>query len=179
MIQVLDKQFETFLPAEKIQSEITLMAQKLNEEYAGKDLIFLAILNGSFMFAADLLKQITLPCEISFVKVSSYQGMNTSGRVDEIIGLNTDISNKHVVILEDIVDSGITIDKVFTLLRPHQYASLKVATLLFKPNAYQGKNPPNFIGFSIPNAFVVGYGLDYNEKGRNLDSIYQLKAETN
>lgn len=179
MIQVLDKQFETFLPAEKIQSEITLMAQKLNEEYAGKELIFIAILNGAFMFAADLFKQITLPCEISFVKVSSYHGTNSSGRVDEIIGLNTDISNKHVVILEDIVDTGITIDKIFTLLRPHQYASLKVATLLFKPNAYQGKNPPTFVGFSIPNAFVVGYGLDYNEKGRNLDSIYQLKAEIN
>src|SRR5690606_28472570 len=113
------------------------MAQKLNEEYAGKELIFIAVLNGAFMFAADLFKQITLHCEISFIKVSSYQGMNTSGRVDEIIRLNTDISNKHVVILEDIVESGITIDKIFTLLRPHQYASLKVATLLFKPNAYQ------------------------------------------
>lgn len=177
MIQILDKQFETFLPAEIIQEEISVLAKKINEDYQGKDVIFIAVLNGAFMFAGDLFKKITLPCEISFVKVSSYHGVETSGRVDELIGLNTDISNKHVVIIEDIVDTGITIDKIFTLLRFHQPASVKIATLLFKPNAFQGKNDPDYVGFTIPNAFVVGYGLDYNEKGRNLDAIYQLKDE--
>lgn len=177
MIQILDKTFETFLSAEQIQEGIQSLAGRLNADYEGKDVIFIAVLNGSFMFAADLFKSITLPCEISFVKVSSYRGTNTSGRVDELIGLNTDITGKHVVILEDIVDTGITIDKIFTLLRAHEPVSVEVATLLYKPDAFKGKNAPHYTGFTIPNRFVVGYGLDYNEKGRNLGAIYQLKGD--
>lgn len=177
MIQILDKTFETFIAPEKIQEGIQALATQLNADYEGKEVIFIAVLNGSFMFAADLFKKITLPCEISFVKVSSYHGTNTSGRVDELIGLNTDITDKHVIILEDIVDTGITIDKIFTLLRAHAPASVNVTTLLYKPDAFKGKNAPKYVGFTIPNKFVVGYGLDYNEKGRNLEAIYQLKGD--
>lgn len=177
MIQILDKTFEIFITPEQIQEGIQALAQQLNKDYAGKDVIFIAVLNGSFMFAGDLFKKIDLPCEISFVKVSSYHGTNSSGRVDELIGLSTDITNKHVVIVEDIVDTGITIDKIFTLLRAHEPSSVNVATLLYKPDAFKGKNAPQYAGFTIPNKFVVGYGLDYNEKGRNLEAIYQLKGD--
>lgn len=178
MIQIVDKTFETFLSAEKIQDEIQSVANRINSDYAGKEVVFIAVLNGSFMFASDLFKRITLDCEISFVKVSSYKGTTaSSGRVDELIGLNTNIEGKNVIILEDIVDTGITIDKIFTLLRAHQPTSVKIATLLYKPDAFKGKNAPHYVGFLIPNFFVVGFGLDYNEKGRNLDAIYKLKGD--
>jgi hypoxanthine phosphoribosyltransferase len=176
VIQILDKTFETFISPEKIQEEILNLAQKINQDYAGEEILFIAVLNGSFMFASDIFKKINIPCEISFVKVSSYQGTQTTGRVDELIGLNADITNKHIVILEDIVDTGITIDKIFTLLRAHQPSTVKIATLLYKPDAFKGKNAPHYVGFTIPNIFVVGFGLDYNEKGRNLEAIYQLKG---
>ena len=114
---------------------------------------------------------------ISFIKVSSYHGTQTTGRVDELIGLNTSLHGKHVVILEDIVDTGITIDKVITLLNTNYPESVEVCTLLYKPDAYKGKHKPKYIGFEIPNKFVVGYGLDYNELGRNLKELYQLKEE--
>ncbi|TXI84181.1 MAG: adenylate kinase [Crocinitomicaceae bacterium] len=178
MIQIVDKSFETFLSAEKIQEEIQSVANRINSDYAGKEVVFIAVLNGSFMFASDLFKRITLDCEISFVKVSSYKGSTaSSGRVDELIGLNTNIEGKNVIILEDIVDTGITIDKIFTLLRAHQPTSVQIATLLYKPDAFKGKNAPHYVGFLIPNFFVVGYGLDYNERGRNLDAIYKLKGD--
>lgn len=177
MIQIHDKTFENFIQAEEIQAEIAALANQLNTDYAGKELVFIAVLNGSFMFASDLMKKITLPCEISFVKVSSYHGTESTGRVDELIGLNTSFSNKHVVVLEDIVDTGITIDKICTLLKVNQPLSVKICTLLFKPEAFKGRNAPHYVGFSIPNRFVVGFGLDYNEHGRNLDAIYQLKAD--
>lgn len=177
MIQLEDKSFEVFIHEEEITKEITALAERINLEYQNKEVTFIAILNGAFMFASDLIKLITLPCEISFVKVSSYKGTSSKGRVDELIGLNIDISNKHLIILEDIVDTGITIDKISTLMNAENPASIKVCTLLFKPDAFRGKNEPEYIGFSIPNKFVVGYGLDYNEKGRNIREIYQLKEE--
>lgn len=176
MLQIHDKTFEVFIRGEEIQKEILSLANTLNQEYEGKEVIFISVLNGSFMFTADLMKRITIPCEISFIKVSSYQGMNTSGRVDEVIGLNTSIKNKHIIILEDIVDTGITMDKVMTLLSAEHPASIKITTLLYKPEAFKGKHKPDFVGFSIPNSFVVGYGLDYNEHGRNTEHIYQLKG---
>lgn len=176
MLQIHDKTFEVFIREEEIQKEILSLANTLNQEYEGKEVIFISVLNGSFMFTADLMKRITIPCEISFIKVSSYQGMNTSGRVDEVIGLNTSIKNKHIIILEDIVDTGITMDKVMTLLSAEHPASIKITTLLYKPEAFKGKHKPDFVGFSIPNSFVVGYGLDYNEHGRNTEHIYQLKG---
>ncbi|TNE56256.1 MAG: hypoxanthine phosphoribosyltransferase [Bacteroidetes bacterium] len=151
------------------------MAAEIDREYRDKDLVFISVLNGSFMFASDLMKRITIPCEISFVKVSSYKGMNSSGRVDELIGLNTNIEDRDVIILEDIVDTGITMNKIYSYLDSFHPSSLKITSLLFKPDAFDGKHAPDQIGFSIPNDFVVGYGLDYNEKGRNLDAIYKLK----
>lgn len=174
MIKVLDKEFDVFIPSSEIASEIKTLAGQLNQDYNGKEVVFIAVLNGAFMFASDLFKQIELQAEISFVKVSSYVGTSTSGRVDELIGLNTSIQGKDVVILEDIVDTGITIDKVVTLLKSDAPTSIKICTLLFKPDAFVGKTPPDYVGFSIPNKFVLGYGLDYNEKGRNLNSIYQV-----
>jgi hypoxanthine phosphoribosyltransferase len=177
VIQVNDKSFEVFINEAEISKEISSLADKINNEYQGKEVIFIAILNGAFMFASDLIKLITISCEISFVKVSSYNGTSSKGRVDELIGLNAKIEGKHVIILEDIVDSGITIDKIKTLMITEDPASVKVCTLLYKPMAFLGKKEPDYIGFSIPNKFVVGFGLDYNEKGRNLREIYQLKED--
>lgn len=179
MIQINDKSFDVFIQESEIAAKILEISSSINAEYKDKELVFIAILNGAFMFASDLMKNITIPCEISFVKVSSYEGMSTSGRVDELIGLNTNIENKHVIILEDIVDTGITIDKIRTLLTIENLASLKVCTLLYKPSAFAGKHAPELVGFSIPNKFVVGYGLDYDEKGRNLKEIYQIKENNN
>jgi hypoxanthine phosphoribosyltransferase len=178
VIQINDKSFEVFIRENELQEKIKTLAARINDEYQGKEVIFIAILNGAFMFAADLLKSITLPCEISFVKVRSYHGgMSTTGRVDELIGLNASIENKEVIILEDIVDTGITIDKIITLLKAESPASVKVCTLLYKPDAFKGKKAPELVGITIPNKFVVGYGLDYDEKGRNLREIYQLKED--
>lgn len=177
MIHLNDKTFEVFIREDEISKEISCLAETINKEYQGKEIVFIAILNGAFMFASDLIKSITNPCEISFVKVSSYSGTASKGRVDELIGLNMDLENKHVIILEDIVDTGITIDKIITLMSAEAPASVKVCTLLFKPSAFLGKKEPDFVGFSIPNKFVVGYGLDYDEKGRNLREIYQLKED--
>ncbi len=174
MIQLKDKSFEIFVREEDILKEVASLAKQINHDYQGKEIVFIAILNGAFMFASDILKNITIPCEISFVKVSSYEGTTHSGRVDELIGLYTNIENKHVIILEDIVDSGITIGKIKTLLNAENPASVKVCSLLFKPTVFKGKREPEYIGFSIANHFVVGYGLDYDQKGRNLRDIYQI-----
>ncbi len=169
-----DKQFHSYISEAEIQSVVERLANDLEKDYQGKELIFLSILNGSFMFTSDLMKSINSNVEVSFVKVSSYIGTSTSGRVDELIGLNTSLKNKSVIILEDIVDTGITIDKVLTLLKSEQMDSIEICTLLFKPDAFLGRKKPKYIGMEIPNKFVVGYGLDYNELGRNLKEIYQL-----
>ena len=176
MLQLHDKTFEIFIQEEAILAEIRSMADKLNNDYAGKDVVFIAVLNGAFMFAADLMKYIGFDAEISFVKMSSYHGLNSTGRVDEVIGLNRPIKGKHVVVLEDIVDTGVTMEKLFSLLQAEQPQSVEIATLLYKPAAFKGKHTPKYIGFSIPDKFVVGYGLDYNEFGRNTKHIYQLKG---
>lgn len=175
MIQVLDKTFEVFISSEEIQREVRSLATQINKDLQDEDVVFIAVLNGSFMFAADLMKSISLSSEISFVKMSSYHGTTSSGRVDELIGLNNDVKNKIVVIVEDIIDSGITMDKMISLIEMENPKQLKICTLLYKPEAFKGTRPPDYVGFSIPNAFVVGYGLDYNEKGRNLDAVYQIK----
>ncbi len=176
MIKVNDKYFESYLSEETISNRVSALADEINVTLNGKDLVFIVILNGAFMFASDLIKKVTLPCEVSFVKLSSYQGMQTTGRVDEVIGMNTSITGKNVVIIEDIVDTGITIGKVRKLLQASEPASVSICTLLFKPKAFHGDVVPEIIGFSIPNDFVVGYGLDYDQKGRNLPCIYKIKA---
>lgn len=177
MIQVLDKSFEVFIKKEEIAKELATLASQINEDYKGQEVIFVSVLNGAFMFTSDLLKLITVECEVSFVKMSSYSGLTTTGKVEELIGLNTDVTGKNVILLEDIVDTGITIDNIIKLINSHNPSSVKICTLLYKPDAFKGVNAPHYVGFSIPNAFVVGYGLDYDQKGRNLDMIYQIRNE--
>lgn len=175
MVQIEDKEFELYIPSEEIQKAITKVAQRIKSDYQGKEVIFVGVLNGAFMFVSDLLKQIDFNCEISFIKVASYQGTSSTGKVHELIGLINDIKNKHVVILEDIVDTGLTLDKIYSMIDHDTPASLEVATLLYKPEAFNGKHPPKYVGLEIPNNFIVGYGLDYLELGRNTEDIYKLK----
>lgn len=175
MIQVLDKSFEVFITREELAKEIETLGKQISEDYKDGDLVFLSVLNGAFMFTSDLMKNISIECEVSFVKMSSYAGVESKGRVDELIGLSGDMTGRDIVIVEDIVDSGLTIDKIISLLETSNAASIKVCTLLYKPDAFVGKKRPDYVGFSIPNAFVVGYGLDYDQKGRNLDMIYQIR----
>jgi hypoxanthine phosphoribosyltransferase len=175
VIQVLDKSFDIFIPKDEIERKVQALAGTINADYKGKEVVFIAVLNGAFMFSSDLLKNIDLECEITFVKMSSYQGTQTTGKVEELIGLTTDIEGKELIIIEDIVDTGYTIDKIISLLNGKNPKSVKICTLLYKPDAFQGKSKPEYIGFSIPNAFVVGYGLDYDQKGRNLDALYKIR----
>ena len=174
-IDIKDKIFEIFISEDEISSIVHSMANQINNSGV-KDPLFIAVLNGSFLFAADIMRKINIPnCEISFIKLSSYLGTETTGEVNELIGLGKNIRNRNVVILEDIIDTGITLEKIMSLLEKEEVADIKVATLLFKPEAYKKDIEIDFIGKSIPNDFVVGYGLDYDEIGRNLPHIYKLK----
>ena len=174
-ITLHNKTFEVFIPETEIAAIIHSMANNINEARI-KDPLFIAVLNGSFLFAADIMRKITIPnAEISFIKLSSYSGTKTTGKVSELIGISGDIKDRNIIILEDIIDTGITLEKIILLLEKKEVADIKVATLLFKPKAYTKKIHIDFIGKSIPNDFVVGYGLDYDEIGRNLPHIYKLK----
>ncbi len=173
-VTIKDKEFELFIQSQDITSAVNSMAAQMNAELQSSNPLFLAILNGSFLFAADLLRNIKVECEISFVKLSSYQGMATTGNVSQLIGMNEDVKGRTVVILEDIVDTGITLEKLFVDLERKQAASIKVATLLFKPDAYTGNRNIDYVGIEVPNNFLVGYGLDYDGQGRNLEHIYTL-----
>jgi len=174
-IYLLDKEFEISITAAEIQSQVSLLAEQLNNDYKGKQPIFLGILNGSFMFASDLFKKLCIDAQITFLKLASYQGTMSSGTVKQLIGLNQDIKDEHVIILEDIVDTGQTLDAIMRQLSGYQPASVKVVTLLFKPEAYKKKIKIDYIGFKIPNQFIIGYGLDYDGFGRNSEDIYTLK----
>ncbi|WP_423126301.1 phosphoribosyltransferase [Gaoshiqia sp. Z1-71] len=174
-IQILDKEFELFMPYEKIRSVVERMSEEMNERLEGKNPLFICILNGSFMFAAEIFKRITLlDAEISFVKLASYDGTSTTGSVRELIGLNEDLAGRTVVVLEDIVDTGITIEKVIAQIQSKKPAEVQVATLLLKPDALQKEVQLDYIGLEIPNDFIVGYGLDYNGMGRNLIDIFRV-----
>lgn len=174
-MQIEDKEFELYIRSEEIQKAITSVAQRIKDDYQDKDVIFVGVLNGAFMFVSDLLKQIDFKCEVSFIKVASYDGTFSTGKVHELIGLVNDIKNKHVIILEDIVDTGLTLDKIFSMIDHDEPSSVEVATLLYKPNAFNGKHEPKYVGLEIPNDFIVGFGLDYLEFGRNSKDIYKLK----
>lgn len=176
-VQLYNNVFEPYISAEKIDTEIAKVAGQINSDYAGESILFIGVLNGSFMFCADLLKKITLDCQISFVKLSSYEGVASTGVVNELVGLSEDVKGKHVILLEDIVDSGNTIEKLTEMFLEKECNSLKVATLLYKPLAYKKDIPIDYIGIEIPNDFVVGYGLDYDGLGRNLNGIYKLKED--
>jgi hypoxanthine phosphoribosyltransferase len=170
-----DKTFELFIGEQTIQAAIAGIAVDINKDYAGKRPLFLGILNGSFLFAADLFRLIEGDAEISFLKMASYQGTATTGKISELIGLNEDITNRHVIVIEDIVDTGITLEKILEDLKLKKPASIAIATLLFKPAAYQKSIPVNYVGLKVANDFLVGYGLDYDGLGRNLKEIYKLK----
>ncbi|PKP08242.1 MAG: hypoxanthine phosphoribosyltransferase [Bacteroidetes bacterium HGW-Bacteroidetes-4] len=173
-IQVLDKKFKVSIPSNEIEQAIKKMAQQISEDLAGKNVLFLGILNGCFMFAGDLFKSIDLECQITFLKLASYQGTSSSGNVKRLIGINEDMEGKTVVILEDIIDTGNTLESIIKQLKGYEPAEIKIATLLFKPEAYQGDISVDYVGFEIPNSFIIGYGLDYDGYGRNLSDIYTI-----
>jgi hypoxanthine phosphoribosyltransferase len=173
-IRVHDKTFVEYIAAAQIQAAVQTIAAQINADYAEKRPLFIGVLNGSFMFAADLLKYVTIPCEISFVKLQSYSGMGSTGKVVEAIGLTEVIKNRHLIIIEDIIDTGRTLSGFVETLAQAEPDSVAIATLLLKPEALQVPIAPRYCGIEIPNKFVVGYGLDYDGLGRNFASIYQL-----
>ncbi len=174
MEQVLDKQFKSYLEKETIQTEVERIANAINTDYAGKNPLFIAILNGSFMFASDLFKLINVPAEICFIKLASYKGTQSTGQVITAIGLDHDLFERDVVIIEDIVDTGKTLTAFLPQLQHQQPRSLKICSLLHKKAATVHPIQIDYLGFEIPDLFVVGYGLDYNGFGRNLNKIMQL-----
>ena len=174
MVTLKDKQFKPYISSGKILEAVKQVADKINTELAGESPVFLAVLNGSFMFASDLMKDIELSCEISFVKLASYHGTTSSGTVSELIGLNQELNGRTVVIVEDIVDTGNTLEKLAEILEAKKVKTFKVATAFFKPATYTKKIKVDYVGMEIPNDFVVGYGLDYDGWGRNLKDVYVL-----
>ncbi len=173
-INILDKEFEKNIAFERIQDVVKHMARAIYDDYGHTEPLFLCVLNGAFMFAGDLFKEYPGKCEISFIKLSSYSGTQTTGEVKTLIGLDQDIKGREVVILEDIVDSGITISHLVNDLTGYDPKSIRVATLLLKPDALQKEVRPDYVGMEIPNDFIVGYGLDYNGFGRNFRDIYKI-----
>jgi len=174
IITVKDKSFKPYISTEEIQASVEKVATQINHDYKGTAPLFLGVLNGSFMFFSDLLKSIDLECAVSFVKLASYDGVSSTGVVNELIGLSEDISDKDIILVEDIVDTGNTLVKLYDILEEKNPKSIKIATLLYKPEAYKKSYPIDYVGKEIPNAFVLGYGLDYDGLGRNLSSIYVL-----
>ena len=174
-IKVLDKEFEPYISEESIQEKIKELAAQLNKEYEGKRPIFLSILNGSFLFTADLFKEITIEAEVCFIKLASYKGMTSSGNVITAIGLDANVNGRDIIILEDIIDTGKTLHHFLPQLESSQPASIKIAVLLNKKEALAYPVKIDYACFDIPNKFVVGYGLDYDGLGRNTKAIYQLK----
>jgi hypoxanthine phosphoribosyltransferase len=175
-ITLLDKEFMLYIPADKIQEEVQRIADRINNELSNEDVIFIGILNGAFMFASDLLRKISFNAQVSFVKLTSYQGTETTGTVKRLIGINEKLKDKTVVIIEDIVDTGNTIESIIWQIKGFRPFQVYVATLLLKSDRYKKDFKPDYVGFNIPENFVVGYGLDYQGYGRNLRNIYMLKV---
>ena len=173
-VRIQDKIFELSVKAGDIRASVEKVAKKMNKDLAGKDVVFVCVLNGAFMFASDLLKKIKIGCLVTFVKLSSYSGTDQSGQVSRLIGLNEDIKGKTVVIIEEIVDTGETIEVLRSEILKYEPGEVKIAAFLLKPESYKKKLKINYICIKIPDNFVVGYGLDYNGFGRNLKNIYKL-----
>ena len=173
-IRVKDKTFAVSISERTIKREIRRVAEEINRDYAGRKPVFLAVLNGSFIFTADLLREIELPCEISFVKLASYQGTSSTGSIREVIGLGIDITDRPVIIVEDIVDTGLTMAHMLDTLQKQNPASIDICTLLLKPSKLQVKLDVRYCCKEIPDDFVVGYGLDYDGFGRNTKDIYTI-----
>ncbi len=175
-VKIKDKEFSTFISAEKIQARIAELALELNNDYQDKNPVFIGVLNGAFLFTADLFRCMKGDCEVSFIRVASYTGTQSSGAVKEVMGLSSDLKGRHLVLIEDIVDTGHTAVYLMETVKKLEPASVRFATLLLKPEALQHDFRPDYIGFEIPNDFIVGYGLDYDGLGRNLNDIYTLIA---
>lgn len=178
-LKLKGKFFRVAIKAENIQMAIDGLAHRLTEDYKTKNPLFIVVLNGAFMFAADLFKKVNIHCEISFVKFASYTGTNSSGQVKQLIGLNDEIKieGRDIVIVEDIVDSGHTIEHILSALKAYKAADIKIATLLFKPKAYTKSIPVDYVAMEVQNDFLIGYGLDFDGVGRNLPDIYVLNSE--
>ncbi|WP_320054253.1 hypoxanthine phosphoribosyltransferase [uncultured Acetobacteroides sp.] len=174
-IKLHDKVFEVSIPSDRIQEAVRNVANQINSEYTDADCpIFLSVLNGSFMFAADLIKNINFQCEISFTKLASYNGTSSTGKVNELIGLTKSLKDRVVIIVEDIIDTGTTLEKLLEVVGAQEPREVKIATFLFKPDAYKKDLKIDYVAMEIPNDFIVGYGLDYQELGRNYKSIYTV-----
>lgn len=177
IIQIKDKKFFLSIPETEILAAVRKVAEAINRDIADKNPLFICVLNGAFMFAGDLMKNVNIPCEITFIKLSSYDGLYTSGAVKEIIGLNESVVGRNVVVVEDIVDTGITMERILSSLRAKGAQDIRVATFLQKPDALQRDINVDYVAMKIPNDFIVGYGLDYDGYGRNLKDIYTLVSE--
>ena len=174
VIQIKDKRFKTFIPEEQIMKEVARVADEINRDLSGTNPLFISVLNGSFMFTADLMKHLTMPCEVSFVKLASYEGTSSTGKVKELVGLGDGITGRTVVIVEDIVDTGLTMKQLVETLRARGPKDIKIATLLVKPDKLKVELDINYVAMNIPNDFIVGYGLDYDGLGRNYRDIYTV-----
>jgi hypoxanthine phosphoribosyltransferase len=176
-VTIKDKTFETSIPEAEILERVKAVAAQINQDMADKNPLFLAVLNGAFVFAADLMREITIPCEISFVKLASYQGTTSTGKVHEVLGVNENLSGRTIVIIEDIVDTGLTMKQMIESLGTRNPESIHICTLLLKPEKLKEKLDVEYVAFRIPNDFILGYGLDYDQQGRNLRDIYTLVEE--
>lgn len=174
-LTIHDKQFDVYINEETIQERVKSLAEQINEDYKGRSATILCILNGSFIFTADLVRHFNFPVNLEFVRYSSYEGTKTTGKITKLLGMKSDIMGKDLIIVEDIIDTGYTISTAITEIERKKPNSIKIASLLLKPEALIHDVPCDYIGFEIPNEFVIGYGLDYDELARDLPSIYKLK----
>ncbi len=174
LVKIHDKTFEPFIPAEKLNEAVQEIADRMNEELANKNPLFIIVLNGAFIFASDLIRKFEHDCDVSFVKLSSYQGTKSSHTVRELIGLDESVTDRTVVLVEDIIDTGITMDNMIHQMKGMGAVDVKVATLLYKPEAFIKDFTIDYVGMDIPSDFIVGFGLDYDGKGRNLPEIYKI-----
>lgn len=177
VVKIQDKLFETSISEAEIKQRVKAVAEQINRDMAGKNPLLLAVLNGAFIFAADLMREITIPCEISFVKLASYQGVTSNGTVKEVIGINENLSGRTVIIVEDIVESGLTMKRMIESIGTRNPASVHICTLLLKPDRLKVPLTIDYVAFRIPNDFILGYGLDYDQQGRQLKDIYTLKND--
>ena len=177
IVKIKDKSFRVSIPEAEIKNRVKLLAQQMSKDLEGKNPLFLAVLNGSFVFAADLMREMTIPCEISFVKLASYQGTTSTGKIKEVIGINEDLSGRTVVIVEDIVESGQTMKRMIESLGTRNPASVQICTLFFKPEKLKEDLTLDYVAFRIPDDFIVGYGLDYDQQGRGLKDVYTIISE--
>ncbi|MFC4871216.1 hypoxanthine phosphoribosyltransferase [Negadavirga shengliensis] len=176
MVKIKDRRFEPYIHESKVLERVSLLAKNIERDYRGKEPLLLAVLNGSFMFISDLAKSINIPIEVSFIKISSYQATRSSGEIKKLVGLDRVLKGRDVIIVEDIVDTGKSMAYILEMVQEQEPASVEIASLLLKPASLEQQIKIKYLGFEIPDAFVVGYGLDYDGLGRNLNHIYQLKS---